>query len=124
MGQLRNFLLLGILSTLIDFALYSLLVTVGVDYVFAIVAGYGAGLASNYVIGRRYIFTDGSKMQTSHGEFTAVALIAVAGALLNIAIVKLLSYSLWQFDPLLSRAAAIGIVFFWNFGARKLWVYH
>lgn len=124
MKQFQNFLLLGVLSTLIDYALYSLLILTGMDYVFAIVVGYSAGLAANYVIGRRYIFTEGRKTQTSHGELIAVVAIAVAGVLLNIAIVKLLSYSIWEIDPYLSRAAAIGIVFFWNYGARKLWVYH
>jgi len=124
MTQVQKFLLLGVVSTLIDYLLYSLLVLIGVDYVVSIIAGYSTGLAANYFLGRRYIFTAGRKLQTPHGEFIAVIMIAVAGVLLNIGIVKFLSYSLWHFDPLLSRVIAIGIVFFWNFGARKFWVYH
>lgn len=124
MGQLQKFLMLGVLSTLIDYAVYTMLILVGTDYVAAIIAGYGTGLVVNYRIGRRYIFTDGAKVRTTHTEFIAVAVIAVLGGLLNIAIVKLLSYSVWSLDPILSRGFAIGTVFFWNYFARKRWVYH
>lgn len=124
MKQLRKFLMLGVLSTLVDYAVYSLLILTGLDYVAAIILGYSTGLWVNYEIGRRYIFTAGRKVESTHAEFIAVAAIAVVGALLNVGIVKLLSYSLWQIDPLLSRIVAIGIVFFWNYLARKFWVYH
>lgn len=124
MRQIRNFLLLGVLSTLVDYAVYSLLLMVGVDFVTAIIVGYGTGLWVNYYIARHYIFTSGTKVNSVRTEFVAVVLIAFAGALLNIAIVKLLSYSLWQIDPMLSRVVAIGIVFFWNYFARKRFIYH
>lgn len=124
MRQVRNFLLLGVLSTLVDYAVYSVLLMLGVDFVAAIIVGYGTGLWVNYQIARRYIFTAGTKVKSTRTEFVAVVLIAFAGALLNIAIVKLLSYSLWQIDPLISRVVAIGVVFFWNYFARKRFVYH
>jgi len=124
MKQVHKFLMLGVVSTLIDYAVYSMLILVGVNYVVAIVAGYGTGLMANYHIARRYIFTAGAKVSSPHAEFVAVVSIAIAGALLNIAIVKALSFSLWHFDPLFSRAVAIGVTFFWNYFARKLWVYH
>ncbi len=124
MKQIHKFLFLGVVSTLIDYAVYSGLILMHVDYVVAIVAGYSTGLLANYQIGRRYIFTAGVKVGSSRTEFAAVVSIAVVGALLNIAIVKLLSYSVWHIDPIYSRGAAIGIVFFWNYFARKIFVYH
>lgn len=124
MRQIHKFLLLGVVSTLIDYAVYSVLIFTGVDYVAAILAGYSMGLLANYQIGRRYIFTSGVKVKSSHAEFMAVVVIAVFGALFNIAIVKLLSYSVWKLDPMLSRVIAIGVVFFWNYLARKFWVYY
>lgn len=124
MKQIHKFLMLGVVSTLIDYAVYSVLMLAGVNYVAAIITGYGSGLLANYHIGRRYIFTAGVKIGSSRAEFVAVVTIALFGALFNIAIVKLLSYSLWHLDPMLSRVVAIGVVFFWNYFARKLWVYH
>ncbi len=122
MRHIGKFFLLGIFSTLIDYLLYILLLYVGVDYVLAIIAGYSAGLLFNYHVARRYIFSK-SRFNSSRGEFTAVVAIALVGLALNIAIVKLLSFSLYELDPSISRVVAIAIVFFWNYYARKLFVY-
>jgi len=124
MNQIGKFLLLGVLTTGIDYLLYSLLIFISVDYVLAIIAGYSAGLLANYYIGRRYIFTAGTKLKSTHREFIAVVAIAIVGMLLNILIVKLLSFTLWDMNPLYSRVIAIGFVFFWNYFLRKIFVYH
>ena len=123
MKMVHKFLLLGVLSTLIDYILYSSAILLGVNYVIAIILGYSAGLLANYIIGRKFIFTSGHKLKSSKHEFIAVVVIAVLGALFTIAIVKTLSYSLFHMDPLLSRPIAIVIVFFWNYFARKIFVY-
>jgi len=124
MRMVHKFLLLGILSTLIDYVLYSSAILLGLNYVFAIILGYSAGLLANYIIGRNFIFTSGHKLKSSKHEFAAVVIIAVFGALFTIAIVRTLSYSLFHMNPLLSRPIAIGIVFFWNYLARKVFVYN
>ncbi len=124
MKTVHKFLLLGLTTTAIDYIVYSMAILIGINYVIAIVSGYSMGLLANYFIGRRYIFTSGVKLKSSGHEFTAIVVIAIMGALFNIAIVKLLSYSLFSIDPLYSRVVAIGVVFFWNYFARKFWVYH
>ena len=124
MGEFGKFFILGGFSTAVDYALFAVLYALGIDYVVAIVFGYLAGLVFNYYLGRRYIFTSGTKLQKSHHEFVVVSLIAVFGLLMNIAIVKLLSFYIWHFDPLLSRVVAIAVTFVWNYAARKLFVYH
>ena len=124
MGTFSRFLLLGALSTLIDYALFSLALQLGADYVFAIVLGYASGLWANFTLGRRYVFTGGKRISQTHREFVAVALVALGGLLLNIGIVKLFSYGWLGLDPQLSRLIAIGIVLFWNYFMRKLFIYH
>jgi putative flippase GtrA len=124
MNQIGKFLLLGVLSTAIDYSVYLFLITLNIHYVSAIIIGYGCGLWANYLIGRRYIFTKGTKLKNTHREFLSVVFIAIIGMLLNIVIVKILSYSFWSIDPLYSRIIAIGIVFFWNYILRKIFVYH
>ncbi len=124
MKQSHKFLLLGALSTAVDYLIFSLLIYLEVNYIIAIVAGYSLGLAVNYTLARNYIFTDGTKLKSSTHELLAVVFIGITGVLLNIAIVNLLSYSLASLDPLHSRAIAIAVVFFWNFYARKWFVYH
>jgi len=124
MKTLRNFLLLGVVSTLIDYAVYSLMLLVGVYYIYAIILGYVSGFIANFYGGRLFIFTAGSKVKKFRVELGAVFVIAVIGLLINIGIVKLLSYSWMELDPYLSRLVGIGIAFFWNYAARKLFVYH
>jgi len=124
MKIVHKFLLLGILSTTIDYILYSSAILLGVNYVIAIILGYSAGLFANYIIGRNFIFTSGHKLKSTKHEFVAVVVIAICGALFTIAIVKILSYSFFHMDPLLSRPIAIGIVFFWNYLTRKVFVYN
>jgi putative flippase GtrA len=124
MNKIGKFLLLGVLSTAIDYVVYSLLIIFDINYIIAILVGYSMGLLANYYIARRYIFTEGTKLKNSHREFVAVVAIAIVGMLLNMAIVKFLSYSFWHIDPLYSRIVAIGIVFFWNYFLRKIFVYH
>ena len=124
MKTVHKFFLLGIISTLVDYILYSIAILLDANYILAIVLGYSAGLITNYILGRKFIFTSGHKLKSSKHEFTAVFVIAVLGALFTIIIVKVLSYSSFQMDPLLSRPIAIVIVFFWNYLARKVFVYN
>jgi putative flippase GtrA len=124
MNQFGKFLILGALSTLVDYLIFSLLVVLDLEYVLAIVFGYTSGLLVNYFLGRRYIFTSGTKVKKAHNEIIAVTVIAIFGLLINIAVVKLFSFYLWDMDLLYSRIIAIGVAFFWNFAARKIFVYH
>lgn len=124
MKQFLNFFLLGGLSTLIDISTYFLLIKLETHYTFAIIIGYTLGFVSNFILGRRYIFTAGKKISKVCVELVFVFSIALVGLLLNMAIVYLLSFSIAKIDPLFSRVVAIGVVFFWNFLARKYLVYH
>lgn len=124
MKQIKQFLLLGLFSTAVDFVIYSLLILLSVNYALAIIVGYSFGLLFNYSMGRKYIFTKGTKLKSTHHEFFSVVAIAIVGMLLNILIVKLLSFMLFSLNPIYSRIIAIGIVFFWNYFLRKFFVYH
>jgi len=124
MKQFFNFFLLGGLSTLIDILTYFILIKLNTHYTIAIVIGYTLGFLTNFILGRRYIFKAGTKINKALLELFVVFFIALVGLLLNIFIVHLLSFSIATIDPIFSRVIAIGMVFFWNFLARKYFVYH
>ena len=124
MKEFIKFFGLGGISTLVDYAIYFVMITLGLDYVIAIVFGYASGFWVNYSAGRKYVFTEGTKTQGNHSEFIRVFLIAFVGLLLNILIVNLLSVSVYHLDFEYSRALAIIIVFVYNYVARKMFVYH
>ncbi|WP_345987974.1 GtrA family protein [Sulfurimonas sp. HSL1-2] len=121
MKQIRDFLYVGITATLVDFSLYSLLVGFDVfKYVLATVVGYSAGFFVSFFLTRKYVFST-IKMEKMHHEFLVVAAITFVGLILNILIV----YGLKKvaLDDYSARAIAIGIVFFFNYFARKGFVY-
>jgi len=122
--MIYHFLLLGILSTVIDYIGYISLLSMGVDYRIAIVLGYSLGLIINFILGRTVVFTHGRKIKYLHHELLSIISIAIVGAGLNILIVYLLSFVLFTLDPSLSRVLAIGVVFFWNYMMRKWFIYH
>jgi putative flippase GtrA len=124
MNQFIKFFILGAFSTLIDFIVYTILVYSNIGYVIAIGIGYGCGFIFNFYIGRRHIFRDGIKVKNFTRELLVVLIINLVAVLLNIFIVYILYSYLSILGKIYARIIAIGIVFFWNYYARKLFVYH
>jgi putative flippase GtrA len=124
MKQIIYFFILGIFSTLIDFVIYTVLVIFNINYIIAIIIGYSCGFLFNFFIGRKHVFKNGRKVETFMGEFSLVLVINIIAILLNILIVYVLYSLLVVCNEIDARVIAIGIVFFWNFFARKLFVYH
>ena len=124
MKEFIKFFGVGGVSTIVDYIIYFLMITLGFDYVVAIVFGYALGFWVNYTLGRKYVFVEGSKTTSGHSEFIRVFLIAFIGLLLNILIVHMLSVRFFTLDLSYSRIIAIGMVFVYNYSARKLFVYN
>jgi len=124
MKFMKNFLLLGVVSTLADLLTYSALLALNIHYILAITVGYFVGFIVNFYGGRKFVFTKGSKFGSVTKEYLMVKLIVVAGLLFNLAIVYMLFEVLHILDAFWARIIAIGTVFVWNFVARKLWVYN
>lgn len=79
-GEVLRFLLVGLASNLINYAIYLLVRNVGASLMMASVAGYAAGLYNSYYFGRRWVF---NARQTQHGpaafRFVIVYLVGGAG---------------------------------------------
>ena len=123
MKTISRFFLLGIVTLLVDYSIYSLMLMVNVNYVIAIIIGYSSGFVVNFYGGRTHIFTLGTKADRFTIELSAVFLIALVGLGINIIIVNVLSYSFFTLNPYFSRVIGIGTAFFWNYAARKIFVY-
>ncbi len=123
MKQISRFFVLGLFSTAIDFITYTILIYLNVNYVIAIIIGYSCGFVFNFFIGRKHIFVQGLKVDSFAKEFNLVLVINLIAVLLNIIIVYIL-YSYWHIlNQIADRIIAIILVFFWNYFARKIFVY-
>jgi len=124
MNQLSRFFLVGGLSTLIDYAIFSIAVLCDIYYMIAITLGYMIGFIIHFLMSKKHVFTLGSKIKHPVFEIVTVFVIALLGLGLNIFIVWILSNYIHFLDLFSSRIIAIVIVFFWGYFARKIFVYH
>lgn len=120
--NLFRYCFVGGVSFLIDFALYALLVSINIPYLFSGVLSFIAGFLFNFLAGRFFIFAAGSSDKAGRKELFSVLLIAVVGLgltelLLYIGVEKLV------IEKRIAKIIAAILVLFWNYSARRLFVY-
>jgi putative flippase GtrA len=100
-----------------DFALFSLGLRLGLDYPAAAAAGFIVGLWLAYQLSIRFVFRSRT-IANERVEFMVFAGIGLAGLLLTEALLWLL-VARAGFSPLPAKLVAAGLVFCFNFGARR-----
>lgn len=80
--QFVKYGLVGASNTIVNFVVYSVLVTVGVDYLVALVIGYTIGSLNSYILNRRWTFRAGDVAHATAGSrFALVQACAIAANL-------------------------------------------
>jgi putative flippase GtrA len=105
----------------VDYGVYFLLSYImGVQYLVAALAGFVMGTATNYLISKYLVFQGEPKSRTF--EVLLVFLISGVGLLwLELGLYALTE--IYGIHYLLSKLIMTGVVFLWNFFARKLFMY-
>lgn len=120
--QSVRYLLVGGISATIDLILFTLFhLMAGLDYLLIGVLGFIAATTVNYLLSIHCVFNSGVRF-ARHQEWMMVYLVSLIGLALHTFILytgveKLLLNPLW------CKITAIGIVFVWNYGARKYYVF-
>ncbi|MFE7060735.1 GtrA family protein [Sutcliffiella sp. NPDC057660] len=111
--------LVGVLNTGINFAVYTLLVLVGVPYLLANVVGYGVGMINSYFLNKHFVFKQKEQNPTHLAKFIIVNLMTVVvhSILLYVAVTT------FGFHKILSQVFVTGITFVMNFVGNKLWTF-
>ena len=121
-GQLIRYGLVGGVSFIVDYgSLWLLTEKAGLPYLWSAARAFVLGLVCNYILSTKWVFGE-SRIKNGWGEFAAFALIGVIGLGLN----ELIMYSCTDglgFHYKLSKIISTGIVFFWNFLARRFLVF-
>lgn len=108
----------GALAAAVDIgALYALTEHAGVFYLVSAVLSFCLGVAVNYGLSTRFIFKK-RRMESRRREFAVFLAIGVLGLGLNTLLIWLLTEHAGLFY-LHSKYIATGVVFFFNFNARK-----
>lgn len=117
-GQFARYLVVGALAFAIDFgALYAFTEFAHLHYLASAAIAFVLGLITNYALSRAWVFQNRTLSSTSM-EFLAFAAIGIAGLGLNEAGLWLLTERA-HLHYMTSKIATTGVVFLWNFGARK-----
>jgi putative flippase GtrA len=120
-AQVIRFLVVGVVSAIFDMLLFVLLYEYfQINY---LVANFGStclAILLNYYISKKWVFSTGK--YSARAEFVAFMVFSGIGVVLN-------QILIWSFvehlflDPKVSKFLAIGIVAFFNFVTKKLFVF-
>lgn len=121
-GQLFRYAFVGGISFVVDYgSLWLLTEKAGLPYLWSAAIAFILGLICNYLLSTAWVFGE-SKLKNAWAEFAAFAIIGVIGLGLNELIMFACTDGL-GFHYMLSKIVSTGIVFFWNFLARRFLVF-
>ena len=116
-----RYFVVGGLSAILDFTIFATLVSLaGWPWYIAATVSFVAATLFNYLISIRHVFTSGVRFERTH-EVALTFLVSGVGLGINQAILYLLIG--WGINILLAKIGATGVVFFWNFSVRYLFVF-
>jgi dolichyl-phosphate beta-glucosyltransferase len=119
LGTMVRFATVGAVGTILDYSVLNFThLALGFNLYWALTLGFATGAINNYVLNSIWSFRQRLSW-VKLGQFLAVALIGLG---LNNGIVYLLTeFGDWHYN--LSKLVALAIVFFWNYGANRLWTF-
>ncbi len=120
--QLFRYCFVGGSAFLVDFGSYVLLEAIGIHYLIAGVFSFVFGFALNFLLSRKLIFWEASGTKVAVGELISVLGISAVGLLLT-EVFLFAGTDLLMLDVRFSKIIASLIVLFWNYFARKKFVY-
>lgn len=125
--QFISYFGVGGVSALVEWAAFFLFDTVfGIQYMLATVLAFILSTTTNWFLGRVFTFKDAAYKDKKGREIVLVFAVSAIGLLFNLGLMYLFVTVLKMNTSLLKTVAkvlATGIVFIWNFLARKLWIY-
>jgi putative flippase GtrA len=119
--QLFKYAGVGGMAALVEWTCFGLLIgPLRVHYLIAVVIGFTAATGVNYVLSSRFVFVRGR--HRAHKELFLLYLVSAIGLFMNLILMSFF-VGLLSLPAMPAKMAATGIVFFWNFTARKIWVF-
>lgn len=133
--QIGKFVGVGIINTIIDFAILNILMRVTGIYkgkkiiIFNIIA-FSVAVTNSYFMNKYWTFSGASQNGTVSKQFIAFLLVSIVGVILNTSIVysitTLIKPKMGLSDKLwanFAKVVATGLVLSWNFIGYKLFVF-
>lgn len=120
--QILKFNLVGVLNTLVDFGLFTLLYFLGNDYLAAQFVSYIGGTANSYVFNKYWTFEHRGGNPVNKKEM--IRFLAINACSLGTSLLLLyLFHDILSLPVLFSKVLATGMTLILNFAGYKLWVF-
>lgn len=118
-GELGRYLMVAVVALVVDMAMLMLLRdALGTTTYFAAAAAFAGGLLTNYILSVAWVF-QARAVRSPLVEFALFTAIGLVGLLLT-ELALMVGHDWWHLDYRLVKLLAVGGVFVWNFGVRKL----
>ncbi len=127
LARFGKFATVGAIGTVVDFGLLNLLILgFGFTKFWANTCSFSAAVVSNFVWNRLWTFPE-SRERKLVPQLIQFGLVSVGGYVINQVIflgLDALVFHVWgTLGYNLSKAVAIVVVLFWNFGMNRIWTY-
>lgn len=119
--QLVKFILVGLLTTSINFAVYAFLVLTGVPYLAAAIIAFVLATLNSYTWNRRWTFRAGAHHNQRLAKFAIVQSIGLGINLLALAL--LVEYAGLQDHKLIAQLISNAFVVASNYAGNKWWTF-
>ncbi len=112
----------GAVATVFDWCVFYVLTKLGLFYMLSGVIAFVTGLSVNFLLSKRFVFSAEKTDFSSKTEFITYAVIGILGLLITEAIMYVMITKLKLYF-MIPKIIATGVVFVWNFVARKAVLY-
>ena len=120
--QLFRYGFIGGTAFVVDFSVYCILEHDGMYYPLAAAASFVAGFAFNFFLSRRLIFYANVDEHPKKKELLSVLTISIIGLILT-EFFLVIGTDLLKMNNQIAKIVASILVLFWNYAARKVFVY-
>lgn len=120
--KIARYFLVGGVAAGVDFLLFAGLVKgLGFDWKPCAVLSFSVATVVNYVLSVRHVFESGVRFKKNH-EIFLVFFVSAVGLAINQGVLFFLIEEV-HMDVLVSKIVGTGSVFFWNYGARRHFIF-
>ena len=113
------FALVGVSNTVINFIVYTILVTISMPYLLANVIGYGVGMINSYLLNKYFVF---QKKEGDSSVFLKFVLVNIITVTVH-SILLYLFVSIFGWHKIYSQAFVTMITLVLNYLGNKLWTF-
>ncbi len=122
MIQFFRYAFVGGIATVVDWGVQYLVTTIGVHYLISAVFAFLAGLTVNFCLSKMFVFNSQTAKMGNVSEFISYGVIGIIGLGITLGLMFLIT-DIAKLHFMASKVITTLIVLFWNYLARKIFIY-